>query len=429
MINATDFFPRFDGIMHAEHVPLMQLANQYGTPLYVYSKAALLQALQAYQQGLGKRNAMICYAMKTNSNLALLRLFGKHGTGFDIVSGGELQRVIAAGCDPKKAVFSGVGKAAWEIEMALEHNVFSFNVESESELIRIQEIASAHGQRARISLRVNPNVDAKTHPYISTGLKENKFGIEYEHALPLYRHAASLSYIDVAGIDCHIGSQLIEIRPYIDALEKILDLLDILAHDGISLHHLDLGGGLGIRYDKEEPPEAQELLTKIFHQIDVRGYQHLKLLFEPGRSLVGNAGILLTKVEYLKHNATKNFAVVDAAMNDLIRPALYEAWHGIEPVNAPQETHNNAIKYDIVGPVCESGDWLGKSRALQIKQGDLLAILSAGSYAMAMSSNYNSRPRVAEVLVDSDQSYLIRQRESLNELFALEQIPETLKFE
>ena len=421
----TQFFPTLNGVMHAERVPLPQLAAQFGSPLYVYSKAALVEAWQAYQRGLTGRNALVCYAMKTNSNLAILRLFGELGSGFDIVSGGELQRVIAAGCDPKKAVFSGVGKSADEIVLALKHDVLCFNVESESELLRISEVAATLQKQARISLRVNPDVDAKTHPYISTGLKENKFGVEYETALDLYKRAASLPYIEVAGIDCHIGSQLTEIRPYLDALDKVLDLVDALARHGIKLHHLDLGGGLGIRYDKEEPPAAEDLLAQLFQRIDARGYSKLKVLFEPGRSLVGNAGILLTQVEYLKHNADKNFAIVDAAMNDLMRPALYEAWHGIEPVQ-PRENKGPATTYDIVGPVCESGDWLGKNRALTVAQGDLLAILSAGSYAMAMSSNYNTRPRAAEVMVDGDQVYLIREREQIQALFAQEQVPVAL---
>lgn len=424
-ITPTQFFPTLNGVMHAERLALPQLAAQFGSPLYVYSKAALVSAYQAYQRGLQGRNALVCYAMKTNSNLAILRLFGELGTGFDIVSGGELQRVIAAGCDPKKAVFSGVGKSADDIALALKHDVLCFNVESASELLRINEIASQLQLRARVSFRVNPDVDAKTHPYISTGLKENKFGVEYASALDLYKRAASLSHIDIVGIDCHIGSQLTEIRPYLDALDKVLDLIDALARHGIHLHHLDLGGGLGIRYDQEQPPTAEALLMQLFQRIDARGHGKLKVLFEPGRSLVGNAGILLTKIEYLKHNAAKNFAIVDAAMNDLMRPALYEAWHGIEPVQ-PRANKGITAEYDIVGPVCESGDWLGKNRVLTVEQGDLLAILSAGSYAMAMSSNYNTRPRAAEVMVDGDQVYLIRTREQVSALFAQEQIPEAL---
>ncbi|TAK92602.1 MAG: diaminopimelate decarboxylase [Burkholderiaceae bacterium] len=419
----TQFFPTLNGVMHAERVPLPQLAAQFGTPLYVYSKAALVAAWENYQGGLVNRNALVCYAMKTNSNLAILRLFGELGSGFDIVSGGELLRVIAAGCDPKKAVFSGVGKSAEEIRLALTHDVLCFNVESESELLRISEVATAMNKSARVSLRVNPNVDAKTHPYISTGLKENKFGVEYESALDLYKRAASLPHIEVAGIDCHIGSQLTEIRPYLDALDKVLDLVDALAKHGIKLHHLDLGGGLGIRYDKEEPPAAADLLAQLFARIESRGYGALKVLFEPGRSLVGNAGVLLTKVEYLKHNADKNFAIVDAAMNDLMRPALYDAWHGIDAVRPRSGVPTT---YDIVGPVCESGDWLGKNRALKLEQGDLLAVLSAGSYAMAMSSNYNTRTRAAEVMVDGDAVYLVRERERVQDLFALERVPQNL---
>jgi len=402
-----------DGVLHAEDVALDSLAAQLGTPLYVYSRAALAAAWQSYRDAIGQRPVLVCYGMKANSNLAVLKEFARLGAGFDIVSGGELQRVLAVGGDPARVVFSGVGKQEWEMRAALEADVMCFNVESQAELQRLSDVAQAMGRRARVSLRVNPDVDAQTHPYISTGLKENKFGIAIEAALDAYRTAASLPGLQVVGVDCHIGSQLTDISPYFDALEKLLDLIDRLAAEGIAISHLDLGGGLGIRYTDEIPPSPKALLDRVFERLQARGLGHLHLVLEPGRSLVGNAGLLLTTVQFLKHAEARNFAIVDAAMNDLLRPALYEAYHGLRPVR-PRE--GGGQEYDVVGPVCESGDWLARQRRLALQQGDVLALESAGAYGMVMASNYNSRPRPAEVMVDGGKHYVVRQRETLQDL-------------
>ncbi len=409
-----------NGALHAEAVPLAAIAEQFGTPAYVYSRAALSAALGEFQEVLAAhpagRGALVCYAAKANSNLAILNLFARLGAGFDIVSGGELSRVLAAGADPRKVVFSGVGKTAAEMRQALEAGIFCFNVESAPELERLNEVAGSLGRKAPVSLRVNPNVDPKTHPYISTGLKEAKFGVAYEDARDLYRRAASLPHIAVAGIDCHIGSQLLDPAPFAEALDRILALVDQLAADGIAIHHLDLGGGLGIRYQEgQEQPTVASYLTPLLDKLAGR---NLQVVLEPGRRLVGNAGLLLTRIEYLKHGEGKNFAIIDAAMNDLMRPALYEAWHDILPV-APRA--GVASTYDVVGPVCESGDFLGQGRALCVEPGDLLAVMSAGAYGMAMSSNYNTRPRAAEVMVDGDTVHLVRRRETVAELYAAEQ--------
>jgi diaminopimelate decarboxylase len=405
-----------NGAMHAESVPMETLAEEFGTPCYVYSRAALEGAFREFKRACAGHDTLVCYAMKANSNLAILNLFARLGAGFDIVSGGELARVIAAGGKPGKVVFSGVGKQEAEIRDAIKAGILCFNVESESELERISRIATEMRKKAPVSLRINPDVDAKTHPYISTGLKQNKFGIPHEDALRMYRKAAALPGLKVVGIDCHIGSQLTETAPFIAAVERILDLIDQIGRAGIRIQHLDLGGGLGVRYKDEVPPAIGDYLKALFRRI---GRRKLKVMFEPGRVLVANAGILLTRVEYLKHNAAKNFAVVDAAMNDLMRPALYSAWHGIEPVR-PREL--KAKSYDVVGPVCETGDFLGRNRRLAIAQGDLLAVHSAGAYGMSMSSNYNTRPRAAEVMVDGDRAVLIRRRETPSSLFAGERL-------
>ena len=399
--------------LHAEGVSLAELGKELGTPLYVYSRGALATAWAAYQDACVGHDVLVCFVMKANSNLAVLKEFARLGSGFDIVSGGELARVLAAGAHPSKVVFSGVGKQAWEMQAALEAGVKCFNVESLSELTRLSEVALALGQTAAVSLRVNPDVDAKTHPYISTGLKENKFGIAIEDALKAYTLAASLPGLSVVGVDCHIGSQITEVSPYLDALDKLLKLIDQLKLIGIALKHIDLGGGLGIRYDDETPLAPKVLLDRVFAQLQERGYGHLQLVLEPGRSLVGNAGVLLTTVQYLKHTEARNFAIVDAAMNDLMRPALYQAWHGVLPV-APRTT--NATLYDVVGPVCESADWLARDRQLALAEGDLLAIESAGAYGFVMAGNYNSRPRPAEVMVDGEQFHVIRQRETFADL-------------
>jgi diaminopimelate decarboxylase len=405
-----------NGSLRAESVPLDAIAQEFGTPCYVYSRAALAAALTQFHAACGGYDVLVCYAMKANSNLAILNLFAGMGAGFDIVSGGELARVIAAGGDPGKVVFSGVGKSATEMRYALHSGILCFNVESAAELARLAAVAAEMGKRAPVSFRVNPDVDARTHPYISTGLKENKFGIEFDAALELYRTATRLPQLEVIGIDCHIGSDLVEYAPLIEALDKMLALVDRLDAEGICLRHVDLGGGLGIRYRDETPPDVGAYLREVFARI---GQRRLKLVFEPGRSLVGNAGVLLTRIEYLKHGAARNFAVVDAAMNDLIRPALYQAWHNIVPV---RNSGGTGAVYDVVGPVCESADFLGKERKLAVREGDLLAVMSAGAYAMCMSSNYNSRPRAAEVMVDGAKTHLIRERESPESLFALEHV-------
>ena len=398
---------------------LDDLASEFGTPLYVYSRRAMLQALSGYQRALAGRPHLVCYAMKANSTLAVLQTFAQAGCGFDIVSAGELERVIAAGGSPARTVFSGVGKRRADMQRALQAGVLCFNVESEGELEVLSEVAVAAGRTARVSLRVNPDVDAGTHPYISTGLKGNKFGIAHDRAVAAYRHAASLPGLEVTGIDCHIGSQITQLAPYLDALDRVLDLVEAVEAEGIALHHLDLGGGLGITYTDEAPPAAEELVARLLERIDARGHGHRTLMFEPGRSLVGNAGVLVTEVLYLKPGEVKNFCVVDAAMNDLMRPAMYEAWMAIEPCTQRSEA---PVLWDVVGPVCESGDWLGRDRELALRPGDRLAVLSAGAYGMSMASNYNSRPRAAEVMVDNGRATLIREREDVRQLFAGERL-------
>ncbi|MFZ2852901.1 MAG: diaminopimelate decarboxylase [Rhodocyclaceae bacterium] len=404
------------GVLHAESVALTDIAKRFGTPCYVYSRSALEAALDEFTQELAGVDALVCYAVKANANLAVLNVFARKGAGFDIVSTGELKRVLAAGADPAKVVFSGVGKSAAEMEFALQTGILCFNVESAAELDRLNDVAARLGKKAPISLRVNPNVDAKTHPYISTGLKENKFGVAYEDALALYRHAATLKNLDITGIDCHIGSQLLDPAPFAEALDKVLLLIDQLTASGIRLHHIDLGGGLGIRYRDEAAPTVESYLQPLLQKLKNRG---LKVLLEPGRRLVGNAGVLLTRVEYLKPGEVKNFAIVDAAMNDLARPALYDAWHDIVPV-VPRDAVS--ASWEIVGPICETGDFLGHSRPLALAAGDLLAIMSAGAYGMAMSSNYNTRPRAAEVMVDGAHAHAVRRRETVEELYALENL-------
>jgi len=402
------------GGLRVESVSLAEIAQRYGTPCFVYSRAALEESFAAFDRACAGREHLVCYAMKANSNLAILDLFAQLGAGFDIVSGGELARVIAAGGDPAKVVFSGVGKSEAEMRQALAAGILCFNVESESELHRLNRVAGDAGQRAPVSLRVNPDVDPQTHPYISTGLRESKFGIAHDEALRLYRLAAGLPHLQVTGIDVHIGSQITDTAPFLAAVRKVLELVDRLATEGIRLDHLDFGGGLGIRYRDETPPVPADYVGTLLGAL---GDRPLKLVLEPGRALVGNAGALLTRVEYLKHGAERNFAVVDAAMNDLMRPALYDAWHDIVPVVSRPGTPQ---RYEVVGPVCESGDFLGHDRDLALAEGDLLAVMSAGAYGMSMSSNYNSRPRAAEVIVDGAAVHLVRARESVPELFALE---------
>ena len=405
-----------DGQLFAEDVPLSDIAARFGTPCYIYSRAMLENALDDFQRELSGHDALVCYAMKANSNLAVLNTFARRGAGFDIVSGGELKRALAAGADPKKIVFSGVGKTFDEMVFALNTGILCFNLESEPELFRLDEVAGKLGKKAPVSLRVNPNVDAKTHPYISTGLKENKFGIAYEDALNVYQLAAQRPNLEIVGIDCHIGSQLLDPAPFAEALDKLLVLIDQLAAYGIALQHIDLGGGLGIRYKDEEVIDVKTYLQPLLQKLTARS---LKVLLEPGRRLVGNAGVLLTRVEYLKPGEVKNFAIVDAAMNDLLRPSLYDAWHDIVSV-APRKSAESI--WEVVGPICESGDFLGRQRSLALLPGDLLAVLSAGAYGMSMSSNYNSRPRVAEVMVDGAKIHLIRRRETAEELYALESL-------
>ncbi|MDE2606165.1 MAG: diaminopimelate decarboxylase [Burkholderiales bacterium] len=391
-----------------EEVALADLARRYGTPLFVYSRAAMLSALAAYQRGFAGRKARIHYALKANSSLAVLQVFARAGCGFDIVSGGELERALAAGAKGPDIIFSGVGKTRREMRRALEVGIRCFNVESEPELEVLSAVATELGVRAPVSLRVNPDVDPKTHPYISTGLKGNKFGIAHQDAQRAYRHAAALPGLRVVGIDCHIGSQITQVAPYLDALDRVLDLVDAIEQAGIPLAHIDFGGGLGIVYHGEEPPAADALWQQLLARLDARGYGGRELLIEPGRSLVGNAGVCLTEVLYLKPGEQKNFCIVDAAMNDLPRPAMYEAYHQIVPLR-PQA--GPAATYDVVGPVCESGDWIGRDRALAARPGDWLAVLSAGAYCMSMASNYNTRGRAAEVLVNGAEVHLIRERE------------------
>ena len=405
--------PHFDvrgGELFAEGVPLSALAREHGTPLFVYSKAAMLDALAAYQRGFAGRKARICYAMKANSSLGVLQVFAQAGCGFDIVSGGELERALVAGAAPADIIFSGVGKTRAEMQRALQAGIGCFNVESEAELEVLSEVATANDQVAAVSLRVNPNVDPKTHPYISTGLKGNKFGVAHERALQAYRRAAALPGLRVVGIDCHIGSQITSEGPYLDAMDRILDLVETVEAAGIPLPHIDFGGGLGINYSGDEPPKADALWKELFARIDARGFGEHQFMIEPGRSLVGNAGVCLTEVLYLKPGEQKNFCIIDAAMNDLPRPALYQAFHAIVPVR--EKSGDPAINYDVVGPVCESGDWIGHDRMLAVRQGDLLAVMSAGAYCMSMASNYNTRGRAAELLVDGAAVHVIRQRET-----------------
>ena len=411
-----NFFSYQGDTLCAENVPLVEIAKRYGTPAFVYSRAAIERGYREFAEACAGRDALICYSVKANSNLAVLNLLARLGSGFDIVSGGELARVLASGGRADRIVFSGVGKSEAELRAALDAGVLCFNVESEGELDRLASLASATGKTASVSLRVNPDVDPRTHPYIATGLRESKFGIAYDAAEPLYRKAAKLPGIRVTGIDVHIGSQITDIGPFVAALDKVLEFVDVLDATGVRLDHLDLGGGLGIRYRDENPPVLKDYVESLFGRI--RG-RNLRVLFEPGRSLVGNTGLLLTRVEYLKHGAAKNFAVVDAAMNDLIRPALYDAWHEVLPVIRRE---GSARRYDIVGPVCESADFLAKERSLAVASGDLLAIMSAGAYGMAMSSNYNSRPRPAEIMVDGARPWLVRERERVESLFASERL-------
>jgi diaminopimelate decarboxylase len=408
-----------NGELFAENVALRELAREHGTPLFVYSKAAMLSALAAYQRGFAGRKARICYAMKANPSLAILQLFARAGCGFDIVSGGELERVLAAGGRAETIIFSGVGKTRAEMRRALAAGIGCFNVESEAELEVLSEVAVAAGTKAPVSIRVNPDVDAKTHPYISTGLKGNKFGVPHERALAAYRRAAALPGLSVVGIDCHIGSQITEAAPYLDAMDRILDLVQAVEAAGIALPHIDFGGGLGINYRDDVPPAADALWQQLLAKLDARGFGDRQLLIEPGRSLVGNAGVCLTEVLYLKPGEQKNFCVVDAAMNDLPRPAMYQAWHAVVPV-AQRDGARTA--YDIVGPICESGDWIARERELAVQPGDVLAVMSAGAYSMSMASNYNSRGRAAEVLVDGDRAMVIRQRESIEDQLRMERL-------
>jgi diaminopimelate decarboxylase len=414
-----DYFEYHGGELCAEQVPLAAIAERYGTPCYVYSRATLERHWHAFDRAFTGRPHLVCYAVKANSNIGLLNVLARLGSGFDIVSVGELERVLAAGGDPAKVVFSGVGKREDELRRALEVGIRCFNVEVPQELERLNRIAGEMGKKAPVSLRVNPDVDARTHPYISTGLRENKFGIDVDEALHDYRRAAGLPNLEVVGIDCHIGSQLTSVAPFIDALDRVLMLADRLKAEGIPIHHLDIGGGLGIRYRDEVPPEPAEYAEALSERLAGLDYE---VLMEPGRAIAGNAGVLLTRVEYLKSHGQKNFAIVDAAMNDLIRPALYEAWQAILPVRPSGDAPTRV--YDVVGPVCETGDFLGQDRELALREGDLLAVRSAGAYGFSMSSNYNSRPRPAEVLADGDTAYLIRRREELSDLFRGEALPD-----
>ncbi|WP_165677253.1 diaminopimelate decarboxylase [Metapseudomonas otitidis] len=411
-----DAFTYRDGELFAEGVALSAIASRFGTPTYVYSRAHIEAQYRSYADALQGVPHLVCYAVKANSNLAVLNLLARLGSGFDIVSSGELERVLAAGGSADRVVFSGVGKSRDDMRRALEVGVHCFNVESVDELERLQVVAAEMDVKAPISLRVNPDVDAGTHPYISTGLKENKFGIAIEQAEAVYLRAASLSNLDVVGVDCHIGSQLTSLPPFLDALDRLLALVDRLATQGVHIRHLDLGGGLGVRYKDEQPPVAGDYIKAVRERIAGRD---LALVFEPGRYIVANAGVLLTQVEYLKHTEHKNFAVIDAAMNDLIRPALYQAWMDVVPV---QPRDGEAQRYDLVGPICETGDFLAKDRDLALAEGDLLAVRSAGAYGFVMSSNYNTRGRAAEVMVDGEQAYEVRRRETLEELYAGESL-------
>ena len=414
-----------DAQLFVEDVALADLAATHGTPLFVYSKTGMLSALTAYQRGFAGRDVKVCYAMKANSSLGVLQVFASAGCGFDIVSGGELERVIAVGADMASVIFSGVGKTRAEMKRALQVGIGCFNVESEAELGVLSSVATATGTTARVSIRVNPNVDPQTHPYISTGLKGNKFGIAHESAISAYQLAASLPGLHVVGIDCHIGSQITQTAPYLDAMDRIMDLVESIEAVGIPIEHIDFGGGLGIDYRGEIPPSADALWRELFQKLDARGFGTRRFMVEPGRSLVGNAGVCVSEVLYLKPGEQKNFCIVDAAMNDLPRPAMYQAYHAIVPVQqAASETQavSEAVRYDVVGPVCESGDWLGHDRALSVAPGDLVAIMSAGAYCMSMASNYNTRGRAAEVLVSGSESRLIRERESVIDQMRLEHL-------
>ncbi|MCC5452283.1 diaminopimelate decarboxylase [Rheinheimera sp. UJ51] len=414
-----DYFNYQGDTLFAEQVALSEIAANYGTPTYVYSKATIERHYHAFADAAAQHpHSLVCYAVKANSNLAVLNILARLGSGFDLVSAGELRRVIAAGGDPAKVVFSGVGKTAEEMHFALQLGIKCFNVESVSELHRLQEVAKSLNKKAPVSLRVNPDIDAKTHPYISTGLKANKFGIDILLAAEIYRDAKQLSHIELVGVDCHIGSQLTETQPFLDALEKLLALITQLRADGIALKHIDIGGGLGVTYDQEQPPQPSDYIKKVVERL--KDYPELELIMEPGRAITANAGVLLTKVEFLKPGQEKHFAIVDAAMNDLIRPALYSAWMNIVPVVIQQNLTPQT--YDVVGPVCETGDFLGKDRLLAIREGDLLAVRSAGAYGFTMSSNYNSRPRAAEIMVDGERSHLIRAREQWQDLWRGEQL-------
>ena len=413
-----DFFQYKNNQLMAENLPVKQLAEQFGTPLYVYSRATLERHWHAFNNAFGEHPHLVCFAVKSNPNIAILNIMAKLGSGFDIVSQGELERVLAAGGDAGKVVFSGVAKSRQEIARALEVNIRCFNVESEAELLRINQIAGEMGKIAPISLRVNPDVDAHTHPYISTGLKENKFGVSVEQAREVYKLAATLSNIKIVGMDCHIGSQLTELQPFLDAVDRLIVLMEQLNQDGIYLKHLDLGGGLGVTYTDETPPHPTEYAKALWEKLSA--FRELEIIVEPGRAITANAGILVTKVEYLKSNESRNFAIVDAGMNDMIRPALYQAYMHI--LETDRTLAREEKIYDVVGPICETSDFLGKQRKLAIAEGDYLAQRSAGAYGASMSSNYNSRPRTAEVMVDGDKAYLIRRREALNELWQLESL-------
>lgn len=406
--------------LYLEGCSVSELARRFGTPLYAYSRSAMLGALEGYRQALKGRDHLICYAVKANSNLAVLQTFAQAGCGFDVVSGGELERVLAAGAIPSGVVFSGVGKTPGEMAQALNAGVMCFNVESEGELALLSQVAGSTGRTAHVSIRVNPDVDSRTHPYISTGLKGSKFGIPYHRALGCYLDAAALPGLHVVGVDCHIGSQITETGPYMDALDRLLDLVDVIEANGIAIDHLDLGGGLGITYLDETPPSPELLVASLLERIDARGHGHRRLLFEPGRSLVGNAGMLVSEVLFIKPGELKNFCIVDAAMNDLLRPALYEAWMGI--VACRRDGERPQTLFDVVGPVCESGDWLGRDRALGVQAGEFVAVLSAGAYAMSMASNYNTRGRPAEVMIEDEQVWLIRERERPADLFRAEHL-------
>ena len=413
-----DFFQYKNNQLMAENLPVKQLAEQFGTPLYVYSRATLERHWHAFNNAFGEHPHLVCFAVKSNPNIAILNVMAKLGSGFDIVSQGELERVLAAGGDAAKVVFSGVAKSHQEIARALEVNIRCFNVESEAELLRINQIAGEMGKIAPISLRVNPDVDAHTHPYISTGLKENKFGVSVEQAREVYKLAATLSNIKIVGMDCHIGSQLTELQPFLDAVDRLIVLMEQLKQDGIHLKHLDLGGGLGVTYTDEAPPHPTDYAKALWEKLSA--FSELEIIVEPGRAITANAGILVTKVEYLKSNESRNFAIVDAGMNDMIRPALYQAYMNILEIDRTLAREEKM--YDVVGPICETSDFLGKQRKLAIAEGDYLAQRSAGAYGASMSSNYNSRPRTAEVMVDGDKAHLIRRREALNELWQLESL-------